>query len=273
MSKNKKQLTSIEQDILSEIKSGSGLQKALAPLVKRVMEVALEGELENHFEENSDVKNYRNGKSIKTVKSSVGEFELETPRDRNCDFEPKIVEKRQTVLHDDLDGKILNLYANGMSYSDIQENLEEIYNVPISNGAINKITDKLLPELEEWKNRPLASVYSIIYLDAMHFKVRENGYVVSKALYSLLAVDSEGKKDILGLYINETEGANFWASVLASLKERGVEDILIACVDGLTGFPEAINSLFPKTDIQLCIIHQIRNSIRYVSSSQQKEFM
>ncbi len=273
MRKNKKQLTSIEQDILSEIKSGGGLQKALAPLVKRVMEVALEAELENHLEENSDVKNYRNGKSVKTVKSSVGEFELETPRDRNCDFAPKIVEKRQTVLHDDLDSKILNLYAHGMSYSDIQENLEEIYNVPISNGAINKITDKLLPELEEWKNRPLASVYSILYLDAMHFKMRENGYVVSKAVYSLLGVDSEGKKDILGLYINESEGANFWASVLASLKNRGVEDILIACVDGLTGFPEAINSLFPKTDIQLCIIHQIRNSMRYVASGQQKEFM
>lgn len=136
MTKNKKQLTTIEQDILSEIKSGSGLQKALAPLVKRVMEVALEGEFENHLEEKSEIKNYRNGKSIKTVKSSIGEFELETPRDRNCDFAPKIVGKRQTVLHDNLDGKILNLYANCMSYSDIRENLEEIYQVPISNGTM-----------------------------------------------------------------------------------------------------------------------------------------
>lgn len=273
MKKNNKKLSLIEQDILSSIKSGKGLQNALSPLVKKVMEIALDSEFEEHLEQNSSTKNYRNGKSCKTVKSSVGEFELETPRDRNSDFMPQIVAKRQTVLTDDLDGKILNLYANGMSYSDIRENLEEIYNIPISNGTISKITDKLLPELEQWRNRPLSSVYAIVYLDAMHFKIRENGHVVSKAIYSLLGINSEGKKDILGLYISESEGANFWAGVLASLKERGVEDILIACVDGLRGFPEAINSLFPKTEIQLCIIHQIRNSMRYVASGNQKEFM
>jgi putative transposase len=176
-------------------------------------------------------------------------------------------------MTDDLDNKILNLYSNGMSYSDIRDNLEEIYQVPISNGTISKITDLLIPELKERKNRPLLSVYSILYLDAIHFKVREDGHVVSKAIYSLMAIDSEGKKDILGLYINETEGANFWAGVLASLKERGIEDILITCVDGLKGFPEAINSLFPKAEIQLCVIHQIRNSLRYVASEDQKEFM
>lgn len=273
MKKNNKKLSLMEQEILSNIKSGKGLQNALAPLVKRVMEVALDSEFEEYLEQNGSDKNYRNGKSYKTVKSSVGEFELETPRDRNADFTPQIVQKRQTVLTDDLDGKILNLYANGMSYSDIRENLEEIYNIPISNGTISKITDKLLPELEQWRNRPLSSVYAILYLDAIHFKIRENGHVVSKAIYSLLGINSEGKKDILGLYISESEGANFWAGVLASLKERGVEDILIACVDGLKGFPEAINSLFPKTEIQLCVIHQIRNSMRYVASSNQKEFM
>lgn len=158
-------------------------------------------------------KNYRNGTSSKTIKSSLGELELETPRDRNSDFSPEIIRKRQTVMTDDLDKKILNLYANGMSYSDIRDNLEEIYQVPISNGAISKITDRLLPELEEWRNRPLASVYFVLFLDAIHFKVRENGHVVSKAIYSLLGIDSDGKKDILGLYINETQGANFWAGV------------------------------------------------------------
>jgi len=273
MTRKTHQLSSIEQDILSNIQSGSGITDAFAPLMKRVMEAALQGEFDNHLEKAATQKNYRNGTSSKTIRSSSGEFDLETPRDRNSDFSPEIIKKRQTVMTDDLDKKILNLYANGMSYSDIRDNLEEIYQVPISNGAISKITDRLIPELEEWRNRPLASVYSILYLDAIHFKIRENGHVVSKAIYSLLGIDSDGKKDILGLYINETEGANFWAGVLASLKERGVEDILIACVDGLTGFPEAINSLFPKTEIQLCIIHQIRNSMRYVASGEQKEFM
>jgi putative transposase len=272
MTNKKNKLSLVEQDILSNIQSGSGITDAFAPLMKRVMEATLQGELDNHLEKEVVQKNYRNGTSSKTVKSSMGEFELETPRDRNSNFSPEIIKKRQTVMTDDLDKKILNLYANGMSYSDIRDNLEDIYQVPISNGTISKITDRLLPELEEWRNRPLASVYSILFLDAIHFKVRENGHVVSKAVYSLLGIDSDGKKDILGLYINESEGANFWAGVLASLKERGVEDILIACIDGLTGFSEAINSLFPKTEIQLCIIHQIRNSMRYVASGEQKEF-
>jgi len=273
MSKRNQSLSAVEQEILSNLTSGESISTAFAPLMKRVMEAALEGELESHFEENTNEKNYRNGRSRKTVKSSSGEFELEVPRDRNGTFSPELVKKRQTTLPGDLDEKILNLYANGMSYSDIRSNLEELYQIPISNGTINKITDRLLPEIEEWRNRPLASVYTILYLDAIHFKVREEGRVISKAVYSLLGIDSEGKKEVLGLYLNMSEGANFWASVLASLKERGVEDILIACVDGLQGFPEAINSLFPNTEVQLCIIHQVRHSMRYVASADQKEFM
>jgi putative transposase len=273
MTKRTNKLSELEEEILSEIQAGNGLQNAFAPLIKRVMEAALSGEFESHLEQEQPLKNYRNGQSSKTIKSSLGSFDLETPRDRNSNFKPEIMQKRQTVMTEDLDTKILNLYANGMSYADIRDNLEEIYQVPISNGTISKITDRLIPELEEWKNRPLESVYSVVYLDAIHFKIRENGRVVSKAIYSLLAIGSNGKKDILGLYINETEGANFWAGVLASLKERGVEDILIACVDGLKGFPEAIESLFPRTEVQLCIIHQIRNSMRYVASKDQKEFM
>ena len=266
-------LSPVEQELLSNLQSGCGLQESLAPLVKRVMEAALQGEMESYLEDESQGLNRRNGLSRKTMTSSSGAFDLETPRDRHGSFEPQIIKKRQTVMTDDLDTKILNLYANGMSYSDIRDNLEEIYQVEISDGTISKITDRLLPELKEWKERPLKSVYSVLFLDAIHFKIREDGRVVPKAIYSLLAIDSEGKKDILGLYINESEGANFWASVLADLKTRGIEDILIACVDGLKGFPEAINAVFPKTEIQLCVIHQIRNSMRYVASKDQKPFM
>ena len=269
----KQNLSETEEKILEELKAGKGLQNALAPMVKRVMEAALQGEMDAHLSDENQSQNRRNGTLSKRIKSSSGEFDLQTPRDRNCDFDPQIVKKRQTVLTDDLDQKILNLYANGMSYSDIRDNLENIYQVELSNGTISKITDRILPEIKEWQERPLASVYPIVFLDAIHFKIREEGRVVSKAVYSILAVDSSGKKDILGLYLSDSEGANFWGSVLADLQNRGVQDILIACVDGLTGFSEAINSIFPKTEIQLCIIHQIRNSMRYVTSKNQKEFM
>lgn len=272
MTKHTKELSVVEQELLDSLQSGAGLQEAMAPLIKRVMEAALEGEMDSYLSDNQS-GNYRNGRSKKQLKSSSGTFELATPRDRNSEFEPQIIKKRQTIMTDDLDQKILNLYMNGLSYSDIQSNLEEIYQVPISNGTITKITDRLLPELEEWRQRPLEKTYSILYLDAIHFKIREEGKVVHKAVYSLLAIDSHGKKDILGLYLSDAEGANFWASVLASLKERGVEDILIACIDGLKGFPEAIAAIFPKCEVQLCVIHQIRHSMRYVASRDQKEFM
>lgn len=268
------ELSKTEQELLSSLRSGKGLQEALAPMVKRVMEVALEGELDAHLTE-SPSKNRRNGKSTKRIKSSHGEFELSTPRDRDGSFEPQLIKKRQTVLTDDLDQKILNLYANGMSYSDIASNLEEIYQVKISPSAMSQITDRLLPELEEWRHRPLDPVYPIVYLDAMHVKVRneDSGKVESRAIYSLLAINAHGRKDILGLYTNESEGAHFWAGVLASLKERGIEDILIACVDGLKGFEEAILAHFPETEVQLCVIHQIRHSLRYIASKDHKAFM
>ena len=208
MTKDSKKLSVVEQEILDSLQSGSGLQEAIAPLMKRVMEAALEGEMDGYLSDNQS-GNYRNGRSKKQLKSSSGTFELATPRDRNSEFEPQVIKKRQTIMTDDLDQKILNLYMNGMSYSDIQNNLEEIYQVPISNGIIHKITDRLLPELEEWRQRPLETTYSILYLDAMHFKIREEGKVVHKAIYSLLAIDSHGKKDILGLYLSDAEGANF----------------------------------------------------------------
>ena len=188
-------------------------------------------------------------------------------------YKPQIVKKRQSILTEDLDRKIIGLYGLGMSYSSISKYIKELYDIDISTSTITNITDKIIPKIAEFKGRQLEEVYPIIFLDAMFFKVKEDGKIISKAFYSVLGVNLEGKKDILGIYVQESEGANFWLNVLTDLKNRGVKDILIACVDGLKGFPEAINSAFPNTEIQLCVIHQIRNSLKYVASKNQKEFM
>lgn len=264
--------------ILEHIKAGkplNGKDGVLTPLIKEVMNAALEGEMEAHLENEAqlDVTNRRNGKTAKTIKSGSGEFELITPRDRNSTFEPQIVKKRQTILTDELDDKILKLFAMGTSYKDISAHLLDMYGVELSAATISAVTDKLLPLITQWRNRPLESVYPVIFLDAMFFKSRENGKVVTKAVYNILGINQDGLKDILGFYVAETEGANFWLSVLTDLQARGVKDILIACIDGLKGFPQAIQSIFPKTEIQLCIVHQIRNSIKYVVSKEQKNFM
>lgn len=264
--------------ILEHIKAGkplNGKDGVLTPLIKEVMNAALECEMEAHLENEAqlDVTNRRNGKTAKTIKSGSGEFELITPRDRNSTFEPQIVKKRQTILTDELDDKILKLFAIGTSYKDISAHLLDMYGVELSAATISAVTDKLLPLITQWRNRPLESVYPVIFLDAMFFKSRENGKVVTKAVYNILGINQDGLKDILGFYVAETEGANFWLSVLTDLQARGVKDILIACIDGLKGFPQAIQSIFPKTEIQLCIVHQIRNSIKYVVSKEQKNFM
>jgi len=267
-----------KEEALSQIKSGqslTGKDGVLTPLIKQLLEAALEGEIDAHLSEchEENTPNRRNGKMSKTIKSETGAFELETPRDRLGSFEPEIVKKRQTVLNESLDNKVLSLYSIGMSYEAISEHLAEMYGLEVSTAKISLITDKLLPLITEWRNRPLESVYPIVFLDAMHFKVRVEGKVVSKAFYTVLAVTAEGKKDILGLYLSEAEGARFWLGVLSDLKARGVEDILIASIDGLKGFPEAIAEVFPKTEIQLCVVHQIRNSLKYVASREQKAFM
>ncbi|MCF8713136.1 IS256 family transposase, partial [Corynebacterium parakroppenstedtii] len=264
-----------EQQAIERLQNGQSLMGAdgvLTPLIKRIVEASLETEMEAHLEQKTSI-NRRNGKSKKTVKSASGEFELETPRDRDGSFEPQLVKKRQTILNASLDEKVLALFALGMSYQDICAHLEDMYAVDISPALISKITDKLLPTITEWRNRPLESVYSIVYLDAMFFKARDNGRVVTKAVYNILGIDQNGHKDILGFYVAESEGAHFWLGVLNELKSRGVEDILIACIDGLKGFPEAISATFPKTEIQLCVIHQIRHSMKYVASKDQKPFM
>jgi transposase-like protein len=264
---------------IADMKSGKSLlgkDGILTPLMKEFLEAALEGEMDSHMAsclEDSENYNRRNGKSTKRVQSPVGAFELETPRDREGSFDPQIVKKRQTVLNASLDNKILGLYGLGMSYQDIASHLKEMYDFDVSPGTISAVTDKLIPVLTEWRSRPLEAIYPIVFMDGMYFKARENGRVMTKVIYNILGINQEGRKDILGFYVAESEGANFWLGVLNDLKQRGVQDVLIACVDGLTGFPEAIKGVFPHTEIQLCIVHQIRNSLKYVASKNQKEFM
>ena len=267
-----------QKEAIDKLKSGqslTGKDGILTPLIKEILEAALDGEMDSHLLDckDQDQANRRNGKLRKTVKTGTGSFELETPRDREGSFEPEIVKKRQTVLNESLDNKVLSLYALGMSYEAITEHLADMYGLEISTAKISLITDKLMPIITEWRNRPLDAVYPIVFLDAMHFKVREEGKVRSKAFYSILGVGIDGRKDILGMYFSENEGAHFWLSVLNDIRARGVEDILIASIDGLKGFPEAIAAVFPKTEIQLCVVHQIRNSLKYVVSKDQKAFM
>jgi len=253
----------------------SGKDGVLVPLIKELVEAALEAEIESHIanEVLQGKKNRRNGYNRKTVKSPSGEFELATPRDRIGSFEPQIVKKHQTTISDEIEEKILSMYALGMSYKDIKSHIEEIYQITISTATINTITDKIISKVKEWQTRPLESIYPFVFMDAIHYKIKEDGRYVNKAVYTLLGINLRGKKEILGLYLSESEGANFWLQVLSDLSNRGVKDILIASIDGLKGFPEAINSIFPKTEIQLCIIHQVRNSLKYVASKNKKEFM
>jgi len=261
-------------EFAAQLKAGKGIggkDGALTPLIKQLTEMALQAELETHLAQDLE-RNRKNGTSSKTMKSANGTFELDTPRDRNGSFEPELVKRNQTHMSDELESKMLSLFALGNSYSQIADHIEDIYGVHFSKPAITAITDKLIPKLEEWKKRPLESIYPFVYLDAIHYKVREDGTYVSKAFYTVLGVTLEGKKEILGLYLNESEGAKFWLQVLTDLQNRGVQDILIASVDGLKGFPEAINAVFPETEVQLCIVHQIRNSLKYVASKNQKQF-
>ena len=252
-------------------KSIGGADGALGSLIKQLTETALAAEIDSHLTQDLS-NNRKNGYSSKTMKSDHGEFNLEVPRDRNGNFEPEIVKKNQTSMTSEIEDKMLSLYAHGSSYEQIREFIEGFYGVGFSKGAITAVTDKIIPMLEEWKIRPLEAVYPFVFLDAIHYKVREEGKYISKAFYTVLGVRVDGKKEILGLYLNQSEGAKFWLQVLTDLSNRGVEDILIASVDGLKGFPEAINSVFPQTEVQLCIVHQIRNSLKYVGSANQKQF-
>lgn len=245
-------------------------------MLEEFLNKALDAEMDDHLAENkgNGGKDRRNGKMRKTVQSEYGPIEVETPRDRDGSFEPEVVKKRETILAEGLSDKIISLYATGQSTRDISKFIEENYGSSISAETISHITDKVWPEIQSWRNRSLEDVYPIVWLDAIHYKVKdEKGAVVSRAIYNVLGVDRHGFKDLLGMYVSQSEGANFWLGVLTDLKNRGVKDILIACIDGLKGFPDAINAEFPETDVQLCIVHQIRNSLKYVASKNQKEFL
>lgn len=264
------------KDLVASVKSGkplTGVDGVFTPLIKMVLEASLEGEINEHVKTTKTTKNRRNGSGKKKMESSLGSFELQTPRDRNGSFEPQTVSKRQVTISSDIDKKILGLYGLGMSYSDIQSHLREMYDFEISDGTISSITDRIIPEIKEWQNRPLESVYPILWLDAMHYKVREDGQVKSKAVYSVLGVSMEGTKEVLGIYFGTSESSSFWRQVLNNLKERGVDDVFIACIDNLNGFGDAIEDYFPQTEVQLCLVHQMRNSAKYCTYNDLREVM
>jgi len=252
----------------------TGKDGVFTPLIKRILEASLEGELDDHLQETREgEKNRRNGYNTKNLKSSVGSFEIFSPRDRNSTFEPQTIPKRQRTISEDIDKQILALYSRGMSYSDIQSHLQEMYGVELSDGTLTAITDRIIPQIKEWQNRPLESIYPVIWLDAMHFKVRHEGIVKSRAIYSVLGVSMEGQKEVIGIYFGDHESSTYWRQVLNDLKMRGVEDICIACIDNLKGFADAIEDVYPQTEVQLCLVHQMRNSIKYMNWKDMKPFV
>jgi transposase-like protein len=252
-------------------------------LFKEMLGVFLENGLEGEIEDelgyskydyrDKDTDNSRNGHTRKSLKTSNGELEIKVPRDRNGEFEPQLVKKHQSSITHEIEEKILSMYAKGMTQSDIEGHIREIYGLECSESTISRITDKVLPVVREWQSRPLDSVYAVVFMDAIHFHVRSEGSVIKKAVYIAIGLSTSGKKDVLGMWVGENESAKFWATVMNSLKNRGVQDILIACVDGLTGFTNAIESVYPKTEIQSCIIHQIRSSTKFVSYKDIKALM
>ena len=267
----------LKKKTLEQFRSGKSLfgkDGAFAPMLKDFLEAALDAELDEHLASTSRQNaNRKNGHNRKILKTGDGSFEIETPRDRNGDSEPQIVRKRETILAESLEQRIIGMYGMGMSLRDISTHIKEMYDTDISATTLSAITDKVIPLVTEWQNRPLESVYCIVWLDAMYYKVKVNGKYDTRCVYNILGINTEGHKEILGCYTSESEGAHFWLSVLTNLQNRGVKDILIACIDNLKGFSEAILSAFPKTAVQSCIVHQIRNSLKYVASKDQSVFI
>ena len=267
----------IVRSLLAEydIKDAHDIQEALKDLLGSTIKEMMEAEMEDHLgyekSERSDNDDYRNGYKSKTVKSSIGEVELEVPQDRKSTFEPQVVKKGQKDISD-IDHKIISMYAKGMTTRQISDTIEDIYGFDVSEGFISDVTDKILPQIEEWQNRPLDDVYPVIYIDAIHYSVRDNGVIVKKAAYVILGLTMEGRKEVLSLAIGENESAKFWLNALNELKNRGVQDLMIICADGLTGIKEAITAAFPKTDYQRCMVHMVRNTLKYVASKDMKAF-
>ncbi len=264
---NKKQLEAFAREAAKTLKTEKDLSDFSQMLTKITIEAALNAELDDHLGYEKHVQsnnpNSRNGYSTKTLKTEDGQFEIDTPRDRDGSFEPQLVKKQQTRFTS-MDDKIFSLYAKGMTTREIAATFKEMYGADVSASLISKVTDNVLEKVTEWQSRPLDEVYPIVYLDCIVVKIRQDKQVINKAIYLALGVNLEGHKELLGLWISENEGAKFWLNVLTELQNRGVKDILIACVDGLKGFPEAINAAFPETEIQLCIVHIVRNSLKYV---------
>ena len=266
------------KDLARQCKTIDDIHDKLKEIFKDTIQELFEAEIENHLgykkhsSEGDNTGNSRNGYSNKTLKTRFGNVEIDIPRDRNGEFEPQIIKKYEKTSNQ-LEDQILALYAKGMSTRDIEEHMKDLYGIEVSPTMVSKITDKILPMIAEWQSRALELIYPIVFLDAIHFKVRKENKIVNKAAYSVLGINVAGQKDVLGIWVGESESASFWLGVCNDLKNRGVQDILIVCKDGLSGFSEAINTVFPKTEIQLCVIHQIRNSLKYVSYKEQKELV
>ena len=264
---------------VANVHSMDDIQDLFKETIAEFMQGSLEAELDEELGyepydvKNKNTENSRNGHSKKTLRTSMGKVEIDVPRDRKGDFEPKILPKNQTSISQDMEEKIFSMYAKGMSVSDIEDHIRDIYGLEISDTTVSRITDKVLPAAKEWQQRPLESIYAVVFLDAMHYHVRSEGHIVKKAVYIAIGINMDGKKDVLGMWVGENESAKFWAGVLNSMRNRGVDDILIACTDNLTGFSQAIEAVFPQTDIQNCIIHQLRNSSKYVSYKDLKALM
>ena len=263
----------------SGISSMEDIQNLFKETIAEFMENGLDAELEDELGysrydyRNKNTDNSRNGHSSKTLRTSFGDVEVSVPRDRKGEFEPQLLKKNQTSISQDIEEKILSMYAKGMTTSDIEEHIRDIYGIDVSDTTVSRITDKILPVAKEWQQRPLETVYAVVFMDAIHYHVRSEGRIIKKAVYIAIGIDLDGKKDVLGMWVGENESAKFWATVLNGLKNRGVEDIFIACTDNLTGFSSAIEAVFPNTEIQNCIIHQLRNSSKYVSYKDLKALM
>lgn len=262
-----------------DINDMSDINALFKEFVGDILENGLEAELDDELGyskydyRSKDTDNSRNGHSSKTMKTSFGEVDIAVPRDRKGEFEPQLVRKQQTSLSGDIEEKIVSMYAKGMTTRDIDAHIREIYGIEVSDSTVSRITDKILPVVKEWQQRPLEEIYAVVFLDAIHYHVRSEGQIVKKAVYIAIGINMEGIKEILGMWVDENESAKYWLSILNGLRNRGVEDILIACVDGLTGFDNAIEAVYPKTEIQQCIIHQIRNTTRFVSYKDIKALM
>lgn len=280
-SPEEKRRRELVQEFLKDnpIEDPNDIQKLMKEMMRQVLQGGLEGELDDELGytrydyRNKETENSRNGFSRKTMHTSLGDMDVDIPRDRRGEFEPRLIPKHQNTLTQDIEAKIISMYAKGMTTGDIENHIRDLYGIEMSDSTISRVTEKILPIAKEWQSRPLEEVYAVVFMDAIHYHVRSEGQIVKKAVYIAIGIQMDGTRDVLGIWIGENESAKFWLTVMNGLRNRGVSDILIASVDGLTGFPEAIASVFPKTEIQRCVIHQIRNSTKFVSYKDIKPLM